>query len=112
MNGIMTSWKILPAPSEKNLLLRNSPKFLLQKDYLSELHWTDISFFFLLNWRFAEINFVLKMIRSKDFACRYFFRLNMHGCPSEIQSDNMPYVICIYWTNSEGVSDIRPCEKN
>ena len=62
-----------------------------------------------------QVNNFQKVPSIHNFACRYFFRLNMHGCPSEIQSDNivdtMPYVICIYWTNSMGVSDIRPCEK-
>ena len=45
--------------------IRNNPKFLLQKDYLSELHWTDISCFFLYKTGdLAQINFVLRMIKG------------------------------------------------
>ena len=77
-------------------LLKNLPlrKFLQQNDYLSELSPTldGYNFFFSKAWVLPKlILYYQKYIRSKDFACRYFFRLNirMHGCPSEIQSHNI-----------------------
>jgi hypothetical protein len=48
----------------------------------------------ILNWRMSKIPKIPVQIDRRSPTILY-----------------MPYVKCMYWTNSMGVSDIRPCEK-